>query len=706
MTVNKSKIYSLVCILFIIVCELFFLRDLLVPGAMIGDAGDARMYNLILEHWLHWVQGQEPLTTFSESYPFTNTMGYSDLMLSEALLYVPMRLLGINMFTACKIPFVLLHTVGSLSLFYFFKRFIKAQDLAALIGVFSFSFANSYALRIIMPQLINISLLPVIMCAVGYLCENYYSKPKRIVISLLVLTLVALLAYSGWYIFYLSAIFIGFFAGILLLIFFLKKYDISGLINFIKDNLIEFIIEILYFAGLLLPLALLYLSIATEYGTRSWQETLGNCPQIYDVVNVGEGNFVLGRAIYSLIQTFALRQYWFSSQLCQGHGYSLVFLSLLGWLLFKYFRPDSNESTTRDEIYQKAYIGAFALTILFMLITVVRVGPYSLWWLMWKFLPGAGSIRIVSRAWFFLLLPSAVLLTHLINNRKFKTWQLVLIATAIWVTNINVKSISYWNAYDQFQLLSTVPPPPASAKIIAVFGQNYNKKIDAYLQNAHAQLDAWLIADHYRVKTINGYGLLSPVHSELLSLYADRDPNLFPINVLRYKYIYGIKDTIYIYNLSQRTWTTDTDYLYPSIPALNKTYQFAQENWAVYLGDFYQAGNFGYWLGREGTLYCKIPTQVNNGIKMTLHACAFYSDRPIDIFINNKLITSLTIRPTNDQYSFNIPSEALKEDSKIEIKLIAHGELLSPADVFSDNSDNRKLSILLRALTITSDLEQ
>jgi hypothetical protein len=111
-------------------------------------------------------------------------------------------------------------------------------------------------------------------------------------------------------------------------------------------------------------------------------------------------------------------------------------------------------------------------------------------------------------------------------------------------------------------------------------------------------------------------------------------------------------------------------------------------------------------LGREGTLYCKIPTQVNNGIKMTLHACAFYSDRPIDIFINNKLITSLTIRPTNDQYSFNIPSEALKEDSKIEIKLIAHGELLSPADVLSDNSDNRKLSILLRALTITSDLEQ
>ncbi|MCR4783155.1 MAG: hypothetical protein K6A35_01370, partial [bacterium] len=91
MALDKEKRHTIICICVIFLCELFFFRDLLTPGAMLGEAGDGRLCNLILEHWLHWFTGHEQLTTLSQFYPVTGTLGYTDIFLGQALFYVPLR---------------------------------------------------------------------------------------------------------------------------------------------------------------------------------------------------------------------------------------------------------------------------------------------------------------------------------------------------------------------------------------------------------------------------------------------------------------------------------------------------------------------------------------------------------------------------------------------------------------------------------------
>lgn len=247
-------------------------------------------------------------------------------------------------------------------------------------------------------------------------------------------------------------------------------------------------------------------------------------------------------------------------------------------------------------------------------------------------------------------------------------------------------------------MLENILPPPPMAKVIALYNSQVAPKNIS--RNIEMQLDAWLLADHYGIQTINGYsGQFPAVYLNLIMKNADSAS--FPVALLEYKYIHDIKDDIYIYDLSNRSWALDSNYQYPPLPALETTYQFSNKNWAVRLGDFYPTESFGCWMGKRGTLCFKLPVPIHKPLNVTLNTCAFYSDKQVEVSVNGQALTTLTIKPKNSQYSFAIPKSLIKADGKVDLTFATQGELLSPAEVLSEHKfDRRKLSIMLRDITI------
>ena len=82
------------------------------------------------------------------------------------------------------------------------------------------------------------------------------------------LALIALTAYSSWYMFYFSILFLL----IMLVSYLILNREQLELVKFAKDHYKEALLYSAFFILLLLPLIKLYLPLALIFGMRPWEE--------------------------------------------------------------------------------------------------------------------------------------------------------------------------------------------------------------------------------------------------------------------------------------------------------------------------------------------------------------------------------------------------------------------------------------------------
>jgi hypothetical protein len=147
------------------------------------------------------------------------------------------------------------------------------------------------------------------------------------------------------------------------------------------------------------------------------------------------------------------------------------------------------------------------------------------------------------------------LVAYLINYHKFKrVWHVPLITFTLWLSNIYGAPLTHWNAIEQVSFLAEMPQPPSQAKVIAVYSSDNQKtKKRAW----DFQLDAWLIADHFGLQTVNGYSGQFTPNFELL--WDSSESSSFVGNLAKYKALNGIADTVYLYDEASATWRPDTN---------------------------------------------------------------------------------------------------------------------------------------------------
>lgn len=475
MTKNKRNtiIANSICLLVILILEYAFFRHVINIDALIGDNIDSRLNTIFVEHWYRFVQGKEAFNDMSGMfYPAENVLSYSDIMLGYGVLHILLRVLNVNVYLSLKILIILTHICGSILLYYFVKGCLKKSYISSTVAVIVFSFSSFYAFCSSNVQFFAFSVVPFVCI----MCHKWFDKreqKKRFIYGALACMTIVMLFYTAFYVGFLSSLCLGiaFVVSVLYMLFTEKK----DFLLLIKKYLVEFLVYIIGMAILMVPFIMIYLPSLQSSGGRLWEEVYWSLPNITEIVGIEEGipSILFHRVVI------------------------IVILVLAVIYIVRCIR--------RKKSAKEINILIIASLILFMIFT--RCGNYSLWYLFFRFVPGAGALRALFRAQIIVYLAYGILLAYLIDEVHvvFKYLGSVVLAGAVLISIYYSPVITTWSISEEMAYIGDVSSPPEDCKVLYVIDSKREENIDA-----EKHLDGVMLAQRFDLKTINGYSGLVP----------------------------------------------------------------------------------------------------------------------------------------------------------------------------------------------------
>ena len=433
------------------------------------DPGDTLLNLYFLEHNTRYLFGGGLLHRASYwspdfFWPSTNVIAWSDHLILPSLLYAPFRLV-FDPYISYVAWLVLTLLLSYCSLRWALQRIAPtcgalALSLISLICVFS----PAITIQLMHPQLLSLYLMGPVIVAVNELLttpKDSYSSRQGL------LLLLALMA-NGFLNIYLF-VYASYGALMAILIRICCSFDVNGFSTFLNSDSEERALTLrrafrlrrepgdrnllagtLSVSGLLISLYLPYLQTLKTFGSRPADEIRANTPELSSWLHQGP-TLLLPAPI---LPGSSLGQQITGVESEAFVGYGLLALWLFGLALTLWVRMRGNEVSWRRitpenrQRWQQAF-SWFLLTLL-LAAGVLRVADFSAWPLIAKLLPGASSLRAMSRVTIMLVLfggaPIACALAAWTPNRLLRSpHQLLQIAfgglfvagslASIWRTN-------------------------------------------------------------------------------------------------------------------------------------------------------------------------------------------------------------------------------------------------------------------------------
>ena len=510
---SKKVIAGILIFLILIFSEYFFFRNIIGTNNLMG-AGDTKLVTLIAEHWYNFLRGQEKFGELSMFYPAKNVLGYTDMFLFFGLIHSCFRFVGIDMFIAYKYTALFVHLLGTIFMFFLLYKKLKLKITWGLFGTIGFSFSTALAVNMGHTQLVAISMLPILLIFIIKFFENLKNK-KRIKYAFFSMTWYMLLLYNSWYIAFFTILFFLSFSIVYLIGELIQKRNpFMQIYNFIKHIWIESVAYILYISILSIPFFRVYIPASHRY----YEYNTYDIPDILSLVIIDERNWLLGNFIKAM-------------KLTNKANMGLSIVLLLTFIVFSIIFIFKKEKKMYNNILY--YI---IITVIFSIVYTMKITSkeFSLWYFIYKLVPGANAIRVVSRYFLYLSFPIAII-TSIIGNilfekKKFKSSYikgiiLSFLLILLWISNITNKGIySEWNSTEAKSFLFSVSEPPKKCESFYIIADE-RQNLDPPEYNLHA----FEIANNYKIKTINGYsgnhpdnweGVMSPLNKEYeISVY-------------------------------------------------------------------------------------------------------------------------------------------------------------------------------------------
>lgn len=531
------KIILEIIILFFI--EFYFFRKFMFYQECMYDLGDGRLNMLFMEHWFSVFRGFETWNTMSFFYPMHNTISYSDLMIFPALPYSFFRFLGCDMYFACHYSYIVVHTLGTVVLYYFLSRQWNCSKIWSMIGVIIFSCSNAYQIKIGGHcQFITISILPCLLLFL-YLYIKHNKSKKRILFALLVCLFYALLAYSSYYVVFFFTFYCLCFIVILGIYFFCRNYIYLFIV--IYHHLIEFFAYGITTIILLILFFITYLPSAKLFGKRNWGYVMLLAPRWFDFFNVGRDNFLEGK--FWNLSYFNSR--YASAELSMGIPI-IICICFFIFMIQLYKSIKKNRTCKITENHIVFFIG---ISIIFSYLFCCKIGNYSLWRIIYNYVPGASSIRAIARYGFFLYLPVALVIAYKGSKNFGKNTIRDIVVSIVILILVSINSIHFIPLNNtplkkESQRMLTICPPPKDCKVFFVKGKLLN--FPSYFIN----LEAMEIASHFHINTINGYSGQFPPHWNLWTQNSEK----YYQAVFDWMKLHNMQ-SIYSYDLDNNIWT-------------------------------------------------------------------------------------------------------------------------------------------------------
>jgi hypothetical protein len=256
----------------------------------------------------------------------------------------------------------------------------------------------------------------------------------------------------------------------------------------------------------LIPFLIAYLPKIRETGGQGYQAALPYLVFPLDAINVGASNYVWGWLARLRPDAFP------SGEHTTGFPPLLLGLAVVA-LWWSIVRPAATLGRRFVGVPQ-----AYSLTIVLCWLLTLHVGTSSAWKIVDDWVPGAKGLRVVTRFQLFLILPVLLIVTGTFRQRagewaQRRPWMLAgVVALLIFEQFGGDVPVQLSRTIDG-AALRAVPPPPRACRSFYVVTARRNEPV--YVDAARSAIyphnvDAMLLAELWRVPTINGLSTFNP----------------------------------------------------------------------------------------------------------------------------------------------------------------------------------------------------
>jgi hypothetical protein len=528
-----------------------FFRNFLLTGfdKIIGDAGDARLDIFLRENLHQFLRGRAELLSPPMFFPMKGTLGYSDAYLLDGLIYVPLRIMGLDPFLSFELLCIGLSLIGFVSANILLMRFAGVRQPLAALAAAIFVFSNALYISMGHPQLYEINFIPLvaILLLEAARLKTIHPIGAAVAGSLGGLVL-GLLFSTGYYV----AWYFTFLSGIVLVLATVLRFGlwpVSVLRGRLYLSLVRRYSRIgtaaaVGFAVGVVLFWKIYAPVIAQFPSRPFNEYLDNAPTVRDLLNVGGDNLLWGRAI-ELLHIVA-RNHLFSGEFVLAIT-PILFVTFLicAWAVWR----NRLLSGPEDRFLRNA-IFALVFAVASMTVVMVKVGEFSLFWFVWHLVPGANALRAGGRVQIvmngFVVAVVAIVLARCMQTTsssrvRFAIWALALLCV---VEQVNVVSNHNLSRAEETASLRTVPVPLADCKSFYVL--SHTPKRGATIQ----QINGMLIAQRINLPTLNGYSGWSPPDWDLY----EPEVSSYQAKAWLWAASHGVDDGLCQYDVARRRW--------------------------------------------------------------------------------------------------------------------------------------------------------
>lgn len=684
---------------------LVFFREFLDSGFNLisGNVGDNRLLIAILEHWRAVCHGKAFFTSPNFYWPEHGVLGYSDSLFLFSPVYIIVRAAGLDSYIAFELTLILLKAVGFFSMLWLLRSFLRISRSIALVGSVLFTLSNLYFIPISVghAQLVAVVFVPVLAC---FACAAWQANSRgqknlaRISATLFGLLLALVLFtsfYIGWFAIFAAAIAMS----IVLVAQTLQARSSAPVRQRVHELITRgpiLAISLFAFSIGIIPFALTYLPALKQMGGRSFSETLDHSAHPVDLLNVGRGNWIWGRSLDALTKQLTHDAIAPGERQTGWPPLTMALVTVGGLLGFDWRRTRN----ALDAVQRKRRFLAAVLSLSFIVCWSLSldVGNQSLWWFIFKFVPGGSAIRVPARFNLvlnvFVVIIACLVLSEL--QKRGRAWRIGfgLMALFLVAEQINTASTHEISRLTEKAILGRVSAPPSSC---ASFFLAYPATPDRpFYAN---QIDAMLLARVDNIPTLNGYSGWTPPGWNFLTF----GPGYFQ-NVRIWALDKHVTAGLCGLDLRTGSWKPTSFAVIPYSPGSMMDFRtggnaplYEREGWGEP-----EAG--GSWtLGDRSVLTFNLPMRPQTDLVLTFRAHAFTpSQRPNfeeTLRLNDSEVADWPITYSQPiiEKRLRLP-QALFRSRLVRIEFLNH-DPRSPAE-FGLSIDGRKLGLAIESLKL------
>jgi hypothetical protein len=500
---RNLKLYSLS---FLSISYTLFTYKSIFQGKLLGDPFDSRLQIVLHEHWWRWFNGLVGFRDTEFFYPFDKALGYSDVFLTQGIVYSFFRSIGFTLSSSWSITTIGLLLIGNLGWVFIAQKFVKnyvLQIVMVLTFVSSLSFAYYFTLN---PNIMGYSFISWFALLIINISKEKNKLVKNQKISIF-MTLFLIYALSCWY----AAFFLGLVLTIRLLleaVFRSKEFNFSlsqhGLRNLARQYYLQAPIQLF----LIWLFVYVYVLVAND-PSRSVNELLKNSPRVSYLANgsSADGTKLSGSFFKQLYLNLGLD---FDKEFGIGLGLFTTFFGLLSLSYIIYNRLFSLSK----------YLWICAITFVYIYFLVWE-DKFSIHKFLFESIPGFDSIRYPARYVIFigfsLILLIFFILDQIVKDSNFKKKSLIFLVGSLIFIDQYRASFKGWDS----DTLVNIELMKQKQDIITNCDYFYYNFPGGWWNE---QIEAMMFSIQIGVPTINGYSGAFPPNYPIEAFNSTSEP--------------------------------------------------------------------------------------------------------------------------------------------------------------------------------------